>query len=109
MITDTRTRRLSLSLDPDEHARISAVARHAGKPLATVAKQVLLALIEGQDAQTTAAAAAIISRQRDQIRNLESEVARLQTDAARRPATSATTSKHPRWRWPLEALLADSA
>jgi hypothetical protein len=89
--------RLGLTLDPDEYAQMVAYARQAGRPVATVAKRILLAAIAGHDPD---AAAAALSRERDRVRDLEAELTRLQT-------AGELGAKLPHWRWPLNALLAD--
>ena len=104
MADDQERRRLGLTLDPGEYARIVAYARDAGRPVATVAKRLLLGVIDGRNPD---AAAAALSRERDRVRQLESEVARLQAQLTHRNTTAELTAKLPRWRWPLETLLAD--
>src|SRR5262245_37659714 len=96
--------RLGLTLDPDEHARVVAYAREAGRPVATVAKRVLLEVIDGHDPDTAAAA---LSRERDRVRQLEAEVTRLQARLTQRQTAAELAARLPRWRWPQETLLAD--
>jgi hypothetical protein len=101
----SRTRRLGLTIESAEYERIAAYARQAGRPLATVAKRVLLSVIDGHDPD---AAAAALSRERDRVRELESEIARLQAQLSQHhAAANLDVRRLPRWRWPLEVLLAD--
>lgn len=103
-MTASATHRLGLTLDPDEHARIVAYAREAGRPVATVAKRLVLQMIDGHDPD---AAAAALSRERDRVRQLESEVTRLQAQLTQRQTAVELAGRLPRWRWPLETLLDD--
>jgi len=96
------THRLALTLRPDEYHRIRAHAHQAGKPLAAAAKRVLLAAIEGRDPDP-----ADDSVSRDRVRSLEDEVALLQAQLAQRQAAGDLEGTLPRWRWPLDTLLAD--
>jgi hypothetical protein len=98
------THRLGLTLDAAEHERITAYARQARRPVATVAKRVLLGVIDGHNPD---AAMAALSRERDRVRELESEVARLHAQLAQHQAATDLPTRLPRWRWPLQVLLAD--
>ncbi len=98
--------RLGLTLDLTEYERLMAFARQAGRPVATVAKRVLLGVVDGHDPE---AAAVALSRERDRIRELEAELARLQTHLAQHQPAADLEASLPRWRWPLEKLLADQA
>jgi hypothetical protein len=98
------THRLGLTLDLAEYERITAYARQAGRPVATMAKRVLLGVVDGHDPD---AAAVALSRERDRVRELEAEVTRLQAQVAQHQAAADMGASLPRWRWPLEALLAD--
>src|SRR5256885_12905050 len=97
-------RRLGLTLELHEYAQIRAYARHARKPLATVAKGLILAAIDrpGPDAPAVA-----LDRERERVRQLEAEVTRLQAQLDQRQSFVDLESRLPRWRWPLDALLAD--
>ncbi len=103
-MTQAATHRLGLTLDSDEYERVRAYARHAGRPVATAAKRLLLSVIDGHDPD---AAAVALSRERDRVRQLEDEVTRLQAQVARRHPAADLEARLPRWRWPLETLLAD--
>jgi hypothetical protein len=103
-MTASATQRLGLTLDLDEYARVVAYAREAGRPMATVAKRLLLQAIDGHDPD---AAAAALSRERDRVRQLEAEVTRLQAQLTERQTVAELATQLPRWRWPLETLLAD--
>ncbi len=72
--------------------------------MATAAKLVLLGVIDGHDPD---AAAAALSRERDRIRDLQAEVTRLQAELTQCQAQAELAASLPRWRWPLETLLAD--
>ncbi|TMC06867.1 MAG: hypothetical protein E6J41_17500 [Chloroflexi bacterium] len=104
MPASTGTHRLGLTLAAAEYERIVAYARAAGRPVATMAKRVLLGVIDGHNPD---AAAAALSRERDRVRELESEVMRLQAQLAQHQAAADLSARLPRWRWPLEVLLAD--
>jgi hypothetical protein len=106
LTAETGTRRLGLTLEADEYERIRAYARHAGRPVATAAKRLLLSVIDGHDPD---AAAVALSRERDRVRQLEEEVTRLEVQLSQRRAAAEPAASLPRWRWPLEALLADRA
>jgi hypothetical protein len=103
-MADGSTRRLGLTLGLDEYARIMAYARQEGRPVATVAKRVLLEAIDGHDPN---AASGALSRERDRVRDLEAEVTRLEAGLAQQVATADLSARLPRMRWPLEALLTD--
>jgi hypothetical protein len=98
------THRLGLTLGLDEYARVMAHARQEGRPVATVAKRVLLEAIDGHDPN---AAAAALRRERDRVRDLEAEVTGLEAQLAQHVATADLAARLPRMRWPMEALLAD--
>jgi hypothetical protein len=98
------THRLALTLHLNEYERVRAHARRAGRPVAAVAKRLLLGAVDGQDPDT---AAAVHGRERDRIHELEAETARLQAQLAQRQAAADLEARLPRWRWPLETLLAD--
>ncbi len=98
--------RLALTLHPEEYDRVRAHARRAGRPLAAVAKRLLLGAVDGQD---PVAASDVRSRERDRIHELEAETARLQVQLAQRQSAADLEARLPRWRWPLETLLADRA
>jgi hypothetical protein len=102
-MTEEGTRRLGLTLDTNEYARVRAYARQVGTPVATVAKRLLLGAIDGHGAESALAA---VSRERDRVRQLQDELTRLQTQLDE-CATPDLTAGLPRWRWPLTALLAD--
>jgi hypothetical protein len=97
---------LGLTLELDEYERIATYARRAGRPVATTAKRVLLGVIDGYDPD---AAAAIVSRDRERVGELEAEVTRLQAELAASQAAADVAASLPRWRWPIETLLADHA
>jgi hypothetical protein len=104
MARDVR-QRLGLSLTPHEYAVIAAYARQASMPVARAAKRLLFEAVGGPGADSPAAA---LDRAQDRIRHLEAEVGRLQARIDQRQSVADLTSL-PRWRWPLEALLADRA
>jgi hypothetical protein len=106
LTTEANSHRLGLTLEPDEYERVRAYARHAGRPVATAAKRLLLSVIDGHDPD---AAAVALSRERDRVRQLEEEVTRLQAQTGQQQPAADLTATVPRCRWPLERLLADRA
>jgi hypothetical protein len=103
-LTAAATHRLGLTLETDEYERVRAYARHVGRPVATAAKRLLLSVIDGDDPD---AAAVALSRERDRVRQLEDEVTRLQAQLPQGQPAADPEARLPRWRWPLETLVAD--
>ena len=97
--------RFTMRLAPGEYARLQAHAMAAGRPVATVARGLLVRAMDGHDPDE----APVLHRERERIRRLEAEVGGLQSELARRQAAADLAANLPRWRWPLEPLLADRA